>query len=419
VTLRVRTESGTPVVGGLVEWRATDGSAGSASAKPTDAAGEVRFGMVSGPANVTVTGGVVSETVTLGSATSTVFVHEGTVEVVLPDPGVVEETTRRVEVTLPDGSPVSEAQVTVTFGTLASEITRVGLRVEATYQAVGGSWQAPVWTTDGFGVVENRFVGFPVSSPPAESAKVVFSDGELWQQKTGPFDASGVARIALSYMPFVELASPADATVPVGGEVEVLVQAVDDAGEPISGASLTLEGTTTAADQVLAGARTGCVPKLTGTTNLNGWVRLRLCAAASGVWHADGPSLVPSAPVRVTVPTCAGRLATKVGTGGPDSLEGTEGPDVIVGLGGKDTIHGLGGNDFLCGGPGSDVIYGGLGNDRLIGGGGWDRLLGEGGDDLLWGQGGNDRLYGGTGTDTATGGAGTDTCVAETAFCEL
>jgi hypothetical protein len=375
--------------------------------------------MVSGPADVSVSEGALSDTTTLSGSVS-VFVHEGTVEVEFPDPPAVAATTRRVEVVLPSALPVSEARVTVTFGTLTGAITREGFRAKATYQAVGGGWQDPVWTTDGFGVVENRFVGFLVSLPPAESATVVFSDGELWQKKTGPFDGSGVARIALSYMPFVDLGSPADVTVPVGGAVEVLVQAVDDAGEPIVGASLTLEGTTTATDQALAGARTGCVPKLTGTTNTNGWVRLRLCAAGSGVWHADGASLVPSAPVRVTVPACAGRLATKVGTGGPDSLEGTSGADVIVGLGGKDTVHGLGGNDFLCGGPGSDVIYGGLGNDRLIGGGGWDRLLGEGGDDLLWGQGGNDRLYGGTGTDTATGGAGTDTCVAETVgSCEL
>lgn len=51
---------------------------------------------------------------------------------------------------------------------------------------------------------------------------------------------------------------------------------------------------------------------------------------------------------------CDGRVATIVGTNGPDSLTGAAGPDVIVALGGDDTVRGLGGADAICG-AGRDV----------------------------------------------------------------
>jgi uncharacterized delta-60 repeat protein len=94
---------------------------------------------------------------------------------------------------------------------------------------------------------------------------------------------------------------------------------------------------------------------------------------------------------------CNGRNATKVGTGGDDTLTAPLVPgigslgkkaaqgEVILGLGGSDTLNGRGGNDTLCGGSGNDTLKGGDGDDTL---------LGE------------------TGADLLDGGAGTDTCVA-------
>jgi hypothetical protein len=54
---------------------------------------------------------------------------------------------------------------------------------------------------------------------------------------------------------------------------------------------------------------------------------------------------------------CRGRLATLVGTAGPDVLTGTSGPDVIVGRGGDDIIYGLGGHDLICAGEGNNEIH--------------------------------------------------------------
>jgi uncharacterized delta-60 repeat protein len=103
-----------------------------------------------------------------------------------------------------------------------------------------------------------------------------------------------------------------------------------------------------------------------------------------------------------TVPRCAGRRATIVGTAGRDVLRGTRRADVIVALGGSDVVRAAQGNDVVCGGPGNDRVTGGPGGDRLAGESGRDRLLGGPGNDRLTGGGGRDTCLGGSGRDRAT-----------------
>ena len=94
----------------------------------------------------------------------------------------------------------------------------------------------------------------------------------------------------------------------------------------------------------------------------------------------------PVSPVEaVPVVRCAGRVATIVGTPGPDRLWGTSGNDVIAALGGRDRVHGREGDDVVCGGDGPDHLYGGRGDDELRGQGSRDLLLGIAGDDRLYG----------------------------------
>ena len=89
--------------------------------------------------------------------------------------------------------------------------------------------------------------------------------------------------------------------------------------------------------------------------------------------------------------TCAGLVATIVGTDGDDVLVGTEGTDVIVGREGDDYIDGRGGDDTICGENGKDELYGGGGDDYIDGGNGKDRLVGGGGvDKLIGGNGSNE-----------------------------
>lgn len=105
-----------------------------------------------------------------------------------------------------------------------------------------------------------------------------------------------------------------------------------------------------------------------------------------------GISINPSGAVNIT---CAGRIATIVGSAAGERILGTRGPDVIQGLGGNDLILGLGGNDLICGGLGNDNVNGVLGNDQLYGGPGNDTVNGGFGIDQLNGNQGRDRCNGG------------------------
>jgi Ca2+-binding RTX toxin-like protein len=85
--------------------------------------------------------------------------------------------------------------------------------------------------------------------------------------------------------------------------------------------------------------------------------------------------------------SCAGYVATRVGTGASETLHGTPGDDIITGLGGNDVIYGDGGDDVLCGAAGDDQLYGEAGRDLLLGGFGDDVLDGGSERDQCVGQG--------------------------------
>ena len=112
-----------------------------------------------------------------------------------------------------------------------------------------------------------------------------------------------------------------------------------------------------------------------------------LVALAAGLLAGAGPAAA-------RVPTCAGEVATIVGTPGADVLTGTPGADVIVGLAGDDVLTGKGGDDLLCGGAGSDAITALAGADRVHGGRGDDQI-----DDVVV-RSADQELVGGPGDDT-------------------
>jgi Ca2+-binding RTX toxin-like protein len=107
--------------------------------------------------------------------------------------------------------------------------------------------------------------------------------------------------------------------------------------------------------------------------------------------------------------SCEGRVATIVGTPGPDDITGTPGDDVITGLGGADRINGAGGNDRICGDAGADDVAGGPGDDRIWGGAGPDHIRGLADFDNLFGGAGNDVVSGGDGGDLVVGNGGHNT----------
>ena len=105
-------------------------------------------------------------------------------------------------------------------------------------------------------------------------------------------------------------------------------------------------------------------------------------------------------------PTCEGRPATIVGTGGADLIVGTNGPDVIVAGSGDDRVYGLNGADVVCLGSGDDYVDAGNGNDIAYGHDGKDQLFGANGADWLNGQWGDDMIVGGADSDTHRGESG-------------
>lgn len=102
--------------------------------------------------------------------------------------------------------------------------------------------------------------------------------------------------------------------------------------------------------------------------------RNRASAGVVALALFTGLSTVGVSAAQAAAPTCFGKRATIVGTGGSDTLKGTARADVIVGKGGQDLILGKGGSDLICGGGGPDLIRGDGGNDKLNGGAGQDKI---------------------------------------------
>lgn len=98
-----------------------------------------------------------------------------------------------------------------------------------------------------------------------------------------------------------------------------------------------------------------------------------------------------------------------VGTNGGDALQGGEAGDLICALEGDDAVQGNGGDDTVYGGAGKDAIEAGDGNDAVFGEGDKDVILGDAGIDNLRGGQGNDNMSGGAGADELRGQGGWDT----------
>jgi len=132
--------------------------------------------------------------------------------------------------------------------------------------------------------------------------------------------------------------------------------------------------------------------------------------AARRIACAAGATLLVGAfaPHAEAKPSCQGKKATIVGTGGDDVLEGRGGRDVIVAGAGNDQVFAGEGEDLVCAGDGDDVIDTGGGPDRAKGSAGNDSFSGGRGTDRLLAGDGDDVILGGAGGELAKGGAGHD-----------
>ncbi len=129
-------------------------------------------------------------------------------------------------------------------------------------------------------------------------------------------------------------------------EADLLVNASDPDGDPLSVANLSVDSGTLVYDAVNNWWDFTPSAGFTGAVNLTYDVTDDIdTVAATGI---------------------IGVGATLSGTGGADTLTGTEYNDDISGLGGTDTLSGGLGDDVINGGAGDDVIDGGAGNDIAV-----------------------------------------------------
>jgi hypothetical protein len=305
VALSVKTESGQALSGVSVRWNAPDAPgtlmSSASSTLATDETGAARTTVTSGPVTftlsvpsvtvcppictnsaptttTTVAGGTTSTKpagslstgATLQAASVTVIVGEtGTVTITVPDPPVI--VSRKISVTLPDGTPVPTATVQLKNNYLTYAYQNSGTSTSTwssrPRDAKGYIGQMncaycfvapPKYATGVDGSV--TFPSFnPSSRSSAYDADVAYDDGELNQNKKWTF-TSLTETIPMSFMASIKATLPdADPTTPAKetdadpstpetdiktdstGGVTIETDLVDEDKAPISGVAQSVE----------------------------------------------------------------------------------------------------------------------------------------------------------------------------------
>ena len=303
VALSVKTESGQVLSGVSVRWNAPDAPgtlmSSASSTLATDELGGARTTVTSGPVTftlsvpsvtvcppictnsaptTTVAGGTTSTKpagslstgATLQAASVTVIVGEtGTVTITVPDPPVI--VSRKISVTLPDGTPVPTATVqlknnylTYAYQNSGTSTSTWSSRPRDARGYIGQMNCAycfvapPKYATGVDGSV--TFPSFnPSSRSSAYDADVAYDDGELNQNKKWTF-ASLTETIPMSFMASIKATLPdADPTTPAKetdadpstpetdiktdstGGVTIETDLVDEDKAPISGVTQSVE----------------------------------------------------------------------------------------------------------------------------------------------------------------------------------
>jgi hypothetical protein len=304
VSLSVKTASGETIKGVSIRWTAPDApgilSSSSSSTLATDENGAARTGVTSGPVAFTLSvptvtvpmctsncqnpstttttvapalttpAGSLATGATLQAASITVIVGEsGAIEITVPDPPAI--VSRKISVTLPDGTPVPNATVQLKNNYLTYAYTNSGnststwsSRAKDTKGYLGQMNCAycfvapPKYATGADGSV--TFSSFnPSSRSSAYDADVAYDDGELNQNVKKTF-ASTTETVQMPFMAAIKMTLPdADPTTPAKetdadpmtpeidikadatGGVTVITDLVDEDKIPISGISQSVE----------------------------------------------------------------------------------------------------------------------------------------------------------------------------------
>ena len=399
VALSVKTESGQILSGVSVRWNAPDAPgtlmSSASSTLATDETGAARTTVTSGPVTftlsvsavtvcppictngpttttTTVAGGTASTKpagslstgATLQAASVTVIVGEtGTVTITVPDPPAI--VSRKISVTLPDGTPVPTATVQLKNNYLTFAYQNSGTSTS--------TWSSRPRDTKGYlGQMNCAYcfvappkyatgvdgsVTFPSFNPSARSsaydADVAYDDGELNQNKKWTF-TSLTEIVPMSFMASIKATLPdADPTTPTKdadadpttpetdiktdstGGVTIETDLVDEDKAPISGVSQSVEpvnsgssceqgglvGSTDKVSTICAGggvstssldkaaivramrvkANAGCSAMMVAKTGSNGKATLVICPTASTKYRVRATGAVASKTICVRV----------------------------------------------------------------------------------------------------------------------
>ena len=399
VALSVKTESGQILSGVSVRWNAPDAPgtlmSSASSTLATDELGGARTTVTSGPVTFTLSvpsvtvcppictnsaptttttvaggttstkpAGTLSTGATLQAASVTVIVGEtGTVTITVPDPPAI--VSRKISVTLPDGTPVPTATVQLKNNYLTYAYQNSGTSTS--------TWSSRPKDTKGYlGQMNCAYcfvappkyatgvdgsVTFPSFNPSARSsaydADVAYDDGELNQIKKWTF-SSLTETVPMSFMASIKATLPdADPTTPAKetdadpstpetdikadstGGVTIETDLVDEDKAPISGVSQSVEtvnsgssceqgglvGSTDKVSTICAngGVSTssinkaaivramrvktsaGCSAMMVAKTGSNGKATLVICPSASTKYRIRGTGAIASKTICVRV----------------------------------------------------------------------------------------------------------------------
>jgi len=377
VAITVKTNSGQILSGVKVRWNAPDAPgtlmSSASSTLATDELGGARTTVTSGPVTFTLSvagapapnpAGTLSSGATLQAASVTVIVGEtGVVTITVPDPPAI--VSRKISVTLPDGTPVPTATVqlrnnylTFAYQNSGTSTSTWSSRPKDSRGYLGQMNCAycfvapPKYATDVDGSVT-----FPSFNPSARSsaydADIAYDDGDLNQNKKWTF-TSLTETVPMSFMASIKATLPdADPTTPAKetdadpstpetdiktdstGGVTIETDLVDEDKAPISGVTQSVEtvnsgsscdkgGLVSSTDKVsticanggvsatsvnkAASVRAmgvkssaGCSAMMTTKTAANGKATLVVCPSSSTKYRIRGTGAIASKTICVRV----------------------------------------------------------------------------------------------------------------------
>ena len=316
--------AGLPIAGRTVDWQTMDGRYRSATSATTNAAGQITYKrMPAGYVYFSVSGGAVSLDGQLmwSGAQHVVSVGVAATRVVgLLSTSAIGVSNMVVRVQMTDGTGVPGASVSITGG---SDVERcVVYREEGTpledwghtgFQPSGPwSWESFTLsncnresTTDAngdatFAVLTGAsedegysecFDGF---CPNPYYATAQYTEYDMFVTSEAIEIVNGEATILVDQLPVVDLLAQS-AIVNLGTPQLLTAFARDVDGSPIAGSTLTLSASVSGASAACSGRKT------TATTNSSGRATFKVCPVKSATWSVDGPSIVGSAGVKLTV----------------------------------------------------------------------------------------------------------------------